>query len=358
MKIQLDEQQLAAAQTDKPYVIVASGAGSGKTRVITERIKFLLENGYEAENIYAITYTNAAAEEMRNRIDKGTRCFIGTIHSLANRILLQNGIDTNWMIETENYDLLFEKVENELDNLTLPKIDYLLIDEFQDICDNEYEFIFHTLQPSEFFAVGDACQSIYSFKGSNYQHFMSLIKNPEVTVFELNNCYRCGYEIIDFAEVFLYPVDDVYKVPTYCASNKMGNVVREEFSLENLINEIEYANYDYKDIFILVRSNQEIQEIKNFLEGENIPCDTFKKSDLNNDTLGDLLLKNSVKILTAHSAKGLEAKKVIVIAFKLYNNEERRLAYVAATRASEELVWLTTKKKAYGRRKKIEMIQW
>lgn len=356
--MKLDKYQEAAVHTDEPFVLVASGPGSGKTRIVTERIKFLLANGYESSNIYAITYTNAAAEEMRSRIGKEAHCFIGTIHGLANRILLQNGIDTNWMIQTENFDLLFEQFYDKKDDIILPQIDYLLIDEFQDICDNEYDFIFNILKPNEFMAVGDACQAIYAFKGSNFTYFMEMVENPKVKVFELNNCYRCGYDIIDFAETFLYSVNDVYKIPTYCATNKMGTVVKENFTLDNLISEIEFSNYDYKDIFVLVRSNKEIQELKTVLENEGIPCDTFKKSDLDSGSLNELLLKDSVKILTAHSAKGLEAKKVIVVAFRLYNNEERRLAYVAATRASDELIWLSTKKKPRGRQKKIEMIQW
>lgn len=355
----LDKYQDAAVHTDAPYVLVAASAGAGKTRVIIERIKFLLANGYEASNIYAITYTNAAAEEMRSRIDKEARCFIGTIHGLANRILLQNGIDTNWMIQSENYDMLFEQFYDKKDDIILPKVDYLLIDEFQDICDNEYDFIFNILKPNEFMAVGDSAQAIYSFKGSNFTHFMDMVKNPNIKVFELNNCYRCGYDIIDFAEVFLYSVNDIYKIPSYCASNKLGNVIKEDFSIDNIINEIEFSTYDYKDIFILVRSNREIDEIIKVLESEAIPCDTFKKSDLDSGALNELLKKDSVKVLTAHSAKGLEAKKVIVVAFKLYNNEERRLAYVAATRASDELIWLTTKNRNNrGRRKEIKMIEW
>ena len=356
--MKLDKYQEAAVHTDEPYVLVASAAGSGKTRVITERLKFLLANGYEASNIYAITYTNAAAEEMRSRISKEARCFIGTIHGLANRILLQNGIDTNWLLQSENYDMLFELFYDRKDDITLPQIDYLLIDEFQDICDNEYDFVFNILKPREYMVCGDACQSVYSFKGSNYEYFMNMVKDPNVKVFELNNCYRCGYEIIDFAETFLFNVNDIYKIPSYCATGTMGNVTKETFTIDNLINEIEYSNYNYKDIFILVRSNKEVQEFTRILENEGYPCDTFKKSDLDSGSLNELLNKNSIKVLTVHSAKGLEAKKVIVVAFKLWNNEERRLAYVAATRASEELIWLTTKKKQYGRKKKIEMIQW
>ena len=356
--MELDKYQLAAVQTDFPKVLVASGAGAGKTRVIVERIKFLLSNGYEARNIYAITYTNAAAEEMKKRIGNNADCFAGTIHSLANRILIQNGIDTSWMVQSENFDLLFEAFKNPDNTIILPEIDYLLVDEFQDICDHEYEFIFDILRPKEYLVVGDAQQAIFGFKGSNYEYFMQMVNDPEVKVYELNNCYRCGYEILEFAETFLYTVNDVYKIPMYSQTGTIGNVVKETFSMDELLYEIENSFYSYKDIFILVRSNKEIEDIKFILDREEIPNDTFKKSDLDTDSLNDLLQKDSVKILTVHSAKGLEAKKVIVCSFKMWNSEERRVAYVAATRAKDELVWLTPKKKSRRKTVKTKLMEW
>lgn len=351
--VQLDAQQKQVVETDFPCTIVAAQAGSGKTRCIIERIKFLLSNGYKAKNIYAITYTNAAAEEMRNRINNNADVFIGTIHSLANRILIQNGIDTKWILETENFDMLFEEFKKRKEDIIFPEIDYLLVDEFQDICDNEYLFIFEILNPREFMVVGDSCQSIFSFKGSNFFYFMDMIDNPNIHTFELNNCYRCGMDIIDFAETFLCSVDDVYKIPVFCKSGIFGTVNYANFSIDGLLEEIENSGYEYKDIFILTRTNREIEEIKYILDKYEIPNDTFKKSDLDLGGLNEILLKNSIKILTVHSAKGLEAKKVIVIGVKPWNNEEKRIAYVAATRAIESLVWLTEKKKPKKRPQRL-----
>lgn len=93
MKLQsLNPKQLEAVNhIDGPLLIVA-GAGSGKTRTLTNRLINLLANGIAPENIIAITFTNKAADEMRTRIREqlgsdSKQLFVGTFHSLGARIL-------------------------------------------------------------------------------------------------------------------------------------------------------------------------------------------------------------------------------------------------------------------------------
>jgi ATP-dependent DNA helicase UvrD/PcrA len=86
-------QQEAVTHFEGPLLILA-GAGSGKTRVITRRVAWLLQQGVRPGNILAITFTNKAAGEMKQRVDAlvpGNRVWISTFHSLGARLLRQYG---------------------------------------------------------------------------------------------------------------------------------------------------------------------------------------------------------------------------------------------------------------------------
>ena len=87
-----DKQYEAVINCDGPCLVIA-GAGSGKTKVLTHKIAYILENkGIRPWNILAITFTNKAANEMKERIeglvgDQGKDMWIGTFHSICVRIL-------------------------------------------------------------------------------------------------------------------------------------------------------------------------------------------------------------------------------------------------------------------------------
>ncbi|HSF90382.1 MAG TPA: UvrD-helicase domain-containing protein, partial [Saprospiraceae bacterium] len=86
-----DVQRQAVTHTNGPVMVIA-GPGSGKTRVLTYRIAYLIEQGIPPQHILALTFTNKAAREMKERIahvvgSKGDRVWAGTFHSIFARIL-------------------------------------------------------------------------------------------------------------------------------------------------------------------------------------------------------------------------------------------------------------------------------
>mgnify|MGYP000210994875 CR=1 FL=1 len=105
---ELNEGQRAAVlYNDGPSLVIA-GAGSGKTRVLTYKIAYLLENGYRPWDILALTFTNKAAREMKERIarqvgaERARHLWMGTFHSICVRILRKFidrlGFDSSFII--------------------------------------------------------------------------------------------------------------------------------------------------------------------------------------------------------------------------------------------------------------------
>src|SRR6476659_10160455 len=119
-----EPQKEAVLHREGPLMIVA-GAGSGKTKVLTTRIAHLMANGVDAFNILALTFTNKAAAEMKERVERilgnheASNLYIGTFHSVFARILRAEapklGFPNNFTIyDTDDAKNVVKAVINEL----------------------------------------------------------------------------------------------------------------------------------------------------------------------------------------------------------------------------------------------------
>lgn len=438
-QITLDPQQTEVVYSNEKNLIVVAGAGSGKTRVLTERIRYLIEGlNVPAHNIVSITFTNMAAEEMKLRlkdIEGIGDAFIGTIHSFANRIMKESGekytllnddlsdqlhkeliekychhltvdryLDYKDMValvetgkapesalkgfltpsETTDLNTLHaskEVVESDLEREThitfgesietlckkrgiitfdelLVKakdyfnnlgasIDYVFVDEFQDVGTLEYNFI-KSLNAENYFFVGDDYQSIYGFKGGNVQIFMSLVNSKDFKTYYLTNNYRNGTSILELAERIISQVDKrVVKDITPMIKETGSCRCLSKKGVKQFLNELVLTNTNFKDWFFLTRTNKELYDIINLCIDLGIPYTSFKREGMSLSDINKKMRSNKLKVLTVHTAKGLEIDNVIlygnfpiVVPYYRKNDDERKVMYVGITRAKKSITIL------------------
>ena len=134
MNLSIEQQQIVEAQIGGPIQVLAS-AGSGKTRVLTERIRYILNNTPKGD-VIGITFTNKAAEEMQTRLgdidDITDRTWIATIHSVAQRILEQYGHTIGLPSEFQIHERDKDRMEVFMQSLRDDGID---IDEYLAVAD-------------------------------------------------------------------------------------------------------------------------------------------------------------------------------------------------------------------------------
>lgn len=201
----LNEKQAEAVVTKNKRVLVIAGAGSGKTSVLTRRISYIINAGFSADSIFAVTFTNKAAKEMKERVEKlvvgqnVSSMWIGTFHSLFNKIL-----------RTHSHLVSVEKDYQIIDDDDQKKILKYVIDEELKLFQS-FEKKERTAKIKE--AVNESIQYISSNK--------DLGKRPEDcewTVFESNKYVANLLSIyfmyeeklreinaVDFGDLILYP---------------------------------------------------------------------------------------------------------------------------------------------------------
>ena len=156
----LNKEQQEAAQTTQGALLILAGAGSGKTKVLTSRIAYMIQHGAVAGKILAVTFTNKAAREMRERLAKMVGenivkyMWVGTFHSICGRILRQDienysfqsgkKLDKNFTIydETDSLAIIKQAVKkiNLDDKIYQPKLIKAIISNAKNKMQDAYTF--------------------------------------------------------------------------------------------------------------------------------------------------------------------------------------------------------------------------
>ena len=132
----LNKEQIEAVKHIDGPMLVLAGAGSGKTKVLTSRIAYLIEQGVRIDNILAITFTNKAAKEMKDRVIKligydAKSIQISTFHSFGLKIIKENyarlGYKSNFVIlDSDDTLTVVKKIMKDLKYIFIAIIPILL----------------------------------------------------------------------------------------------------------------------------------------------------------------------------------------------------------------------------------------
>lgn len=337
--MRITELQEIILDAPETKIGVSACAAALKTSTLIEKLRRLLQSGVDPASIAAITYTRLAAQEMVERLGEDYKdgLFIGTIHALAAHFLSKKGLGAKIgkIAEEEDFDKLFDLCAN-ID--LYHSYEYICVDEAQDCGEKELQFIFDKIDPNHLFLCFDFNQSIYKFRGARPDVLKEYLDKNNITIYSLNENFRNGADILNFAKGLLRKkhMED-NSIPM---RPSRGIVIKQRYNINHLIEMIS-TNKGLKDWAILCRTNSDVDRIMDDLEDNDIPCITFKQGDLNRKQLEEIMGVNKVKVLTAHSSKGLAWK--YVVNYKLWDgsDEEIRLKYVAATRARDILIIYT-----------------
>lgn len=219
LEILNDKQKEAAGQLEGPVLILA-GAGSGKTRVLTNRTAYMIdEAGISPWNILAITFTNKAADEMRERIDRlvGQGCesiWVATFHSTCVRILRRHidllGFDNNFTIyDTDDSKSVIKEIlkRREVDTKQYPDKRFL---NWISSCKNELS----TPEDEMEEALGDYTDELYAKVYKDYQD--ALRKNNALDfddlIMKTVELFKAFPEVLEnYQNRFLYVMVDEYQ---------------------------------------------------------------------------------------------------------------------------------------------------
>ncbi len=383
----LNEKQKKVVYTNERFLFLLAGAGSGKTRVLIERINHLLSTGVCPGDILAITFTHKASIEMKERLRRGD-VDVHTFHQYALRVLksysnythkildepingfeqkdiLDISIYKNHLYQTRkpkaydiyekylNYnglkdfdDLLIDLYHMLQRNKQIKKYQYIFIDEFQDTNDLQYKILKILIDKNtKVLAVGDPDQSIYKFRGANLKIIEAYIKDYHARVEILDINYRSSPDIINMANRFIE--GNIRTLKKQLIAYNEDNYETKKVYFDSLMEESDFIINHYKKFILLGIDARQIAVI--FRNHRRSYC---LRNMIKSKYIDQV---ESLQLITMHQAKGLEFEVVFIIGLEegecpSYHGEtyasleeERRLMYVAVTRAKKYLYLTYTK---------------
>ena len=181
-------------------------------------------------------------------------------------------------------------------------------------------------------------------KDGNVNYFLNLINSQKWKTYYLNNNYRSGSEIIDLANRVIAQADDVINTTSICKSNNPGKtIIDSKYKIDDYLKSIT----DYKEWFVLVRTNKDLAKLEMKMNDLGIPFVSFRKGEMSLNEMRECMAEDKIKVLTIHTSKGLESKNVLLwgnfpIVQKPYlrNNDEIKVLYVGITRAIDKCIIL------------------
>ena len=270
-KTGLNKEQLEAVNHLNGPCLVMAGAGSGKTKVLTTRIINLIENGVNDYNILAITFTNKAAKEMRDRVYNmygPVRTFIGTFHSLGLRIIRENyelcGLDRNFnIIDSDDVLSIIKKImkNNNVDPKKFSpyairnKISFI---KNELLSDAELDKFFNTEFDKMVKDIYYKYQSILA--ESNVVDFDDLLAKPVIL-------FRDHKEVLDhYQEIFKYILVDEYQ-DTNPVQYKLTKLLSSKYKNIFVVGDMNQSIYgfrqaDYKNIINFEKDYKDCLVIK------------------------------------------------------------------------------------------------
>lgn len=363
IKVNNEQYKAITRPLDCNQRIIAS-AGSGKTTTLTSRIAYLIEKcNVPSDRIVLLSFSRNAATVMKNKLFDMigyNNVWAGTFHGLAKSLLEKynpQSIQSLYFVD-ELVHMGEQWMKTENGRKWVGKIRYIFVDEFQDINITQWKMIERMLHVgARLVVVGDDCQNIYTWRGSDVNFILDLNKKiKNIVDDQLFINYRSSDNIIQVANSI------IKNIPTLpwkksMVSHLSKHIIPSVHFFYRMIDETSWIIKQIQkqleenpkvSIAILSRTNIDLYRFEEECILRNIPYRIFDIGiEEHSETKG-----NCIDLVTVHSSKGLEWDNVYIVhmnddTFPSKKNivdiiHERRLFYVAVTRARYELTFSYT----------------